>query len=224
MQTAGPIYPGNVRGFESDVQGFPRHLVSVSRGSGAHPEALSREARWAQGDWEHLLPRVHRINSEGVVEATSEVGAPAHGRLSGPLPRTPRSRPVLATVKENVVPSPGVLSTQIRPPCASTIPCAIESPSPDPRRSPLRACQYRSKTWGRCSAGIPGPVSETEKQISCSAHPARRVIVPPSGVNFRALPRRFEKTRKMRCESTHAVGGAVPGSHRSVMDFCSARG
>jgi hypothetical protein len=42
---------------------------------------------------------------------------------------------VLGRVKLNVLPFPGVLSTQIFPPCASTIVLAMAKPSPDPRCS-----------------------------------------------------------------------------------------
>ena len=49
-------------------------------------------------------------------------------------------------LNEKVLPCPGVLSTQIRPPCASTMPRAIDSPSPLPRaRAPSDDCQYASK-------------------------------------------------------------------------------
>jgi len=36
------------------------------------------------------------------------------------------------TLKKNRLPRPGALSTQMRPPCASTMPRAMESPSPTP--------------------------------------------------------------------------------------------
>ena len=39
----------------------------------------------------------------------------------------------------NVLPSPGVLSTQILPPCASTNPLANERPNPEPDTLDLRA-------------------------------------------------------------------------------------
>jgi hypothetical protein len=46
------------------------------------------------------------------------------------------------TEKRNVAPSPGVLSIQIRPPCASTIPIAIDKPRPVPRLFAVRReCQ-----------------------------------------------------------------------------------
>src|SRR5579862_5081740 len=40
-------------------------------------------------------------------------------------------------VNENVLPDPTSLSTQMRPPCASTMPLAMERPSPVPRLTPV---------------------------------------------------------------------------------------
>jgi hypothetical protein len=44
-------------------------------------------------------------------------------------------------VQENVVPSPSSLSTEICPPCASTMPLTMYSPSPAPVQRVARACQ-----------------------------------------------------------------------------------
>lgn len=51
-------------------------------------------------------------------------------------------------VKKKLVPRPGLLSTSIVPPCASTIPFTMANPSPAPRVSARPACQKRSKMWG----------------------------------------------------------------------------
>jgi len=66
-----------------------------------------------------------------------------------PQDRAARSRaagaagtaPARGIVNENVLPRPGVLVAQMRPPCASTIPLAMASPRPAPRRAVWRACQ-----------------------------------------------------------------------------------
>lgn len=50
------------------------------------------------------------------------------------------------SVKRKVEPSPGVLSTQMRPPWASTRPLQMASPRPAPRLSRASACQKRSNT------------------------------------------------------------------------------
>ncbi len=60
---------------------------------------------------------------------------------------------------------PHVLSTQIRPPCASMIPLMMGSPSP-PRDAWFRACQNRSKTWGRPSGAMPAArVGDPEQHL-----------------------------------------------------------
>src|SRR6266700_1418569 len=51
--------------------------------------------------------------------------------------------PAAGIVNDTVVPLPGALSAQIRPPCASTIPLPIDSPSPMPSRLLRPACQAR---------------------------------------------------------------------------------
>ena len=63
--------------------------------------------------------------------------------------------------REKVEPAPGLLSTQMRPPCASTMPFTIGSRSPAPWRVPLAPCQSRSNTWAMSSTEIPAPVSVT---------------------------------------------------------------
>ena len=79
---------------------------------------------------------------------------------------SPSGRP-FGIEKKKVEPLPKVLSTQIRPPCASTMPLVIGSPSPAPRRRALdAACQNRSKTCGKFSGAIPGPVSVTQNSTS----------------------------------------------------------
>src|SRR5439155_1039570 len=62
----------------------------------------------------------------------------------------------------------------IDPPCASTRPRAIASPSPEPVESGERT--NRSKTRGRTSGAMPGPVSESATPTHCP--PDRR---PPAG-------------------------------------------
>jgi len=53
----------------------------------------------------------------------------------------PHARPHAGSVKRKVVPSPSRLSTTTWPPCASTMPRTIASPSPTPRCAPRSACQ-----------------------------------------------------------------------------------
>ena len=81
------------------------------------------------------------------------------------------------------VPSPTALSSEIVPPCCSTIARAIQSPSPVPgiaRRVAVEARKKREKSCACSSAGIPTPVSVT------TSRPGRVALdgtptVPPGG-------------------------------------------
>src|SRR6266545_875861 len=82
----------------------------------------------------------------------------------GPWPLAPGFGSIVhGSVKVNVLPWPGVLSTQIRPPCASISLRQIDSPRPLPCFSPRRPWTWRnsSKISGSCSGAIPMPVSRT---------------------------------------------------------------
>src|SRR5439155_18774700 len=79
------------------------------------------------------------------------------------------------SVNVKVLPLPGSLSTQIRPPCSSTKRFANDRPSPVPSRERSdcrRACWNSSKirTWS--SGEIPIPVSFTVTTMSPSARAA----------------------------------------------------
>jgi hypothetical protein len=128
----------------------------------------------------------------------------------------------MGSEKENVVPFPCVLSTQMRPPCASTMPRAIASPSPVPFRSVRRACQNRSKTRGRCSGGMPGPASVTESHTSSPWTLARTVTGEPSGACFTALSSRFPSACTRRGRSRESAGSAPSGSTVTTSDFLVA--
>src|SRR6202165_1439647 len=95
-------------------------------------------------------------------------------------------------VNEALVPSFCLLSIQILPPCASTIPLEIASPSPAPWRSVREDCQLRSKTLGSCSGAIPLPLSTTDMTTPSGSLRATTTIFDPDGENLIALPTRFE--------------------------------
>ena len=63
------------------------------------------------------------------------------------LPEKPRGY-----YREYTVPTPGSLSARMRPPCASTMVRAIDSPSPMPRCLVLK---NESNSFGRCSDAMP---------------------------------------------------------------------
>jgi eukaryotic-like serine/threonine-protein kinase len=91
---------------------------------------------------------------------------------------------------KKVVPRPGVLSTQMRPPWSSTICRQMNSPRPEPRPP----CQYRSKMRSRSSGAMPGPVSVTEKVTVPSTRLRRSRICPGGEVNLMALSSRLVRT------------------------------
>lgn len=88
------------------------------------------------------------------------------------------------------------------------IPLAIERPKPLPSCFVSFACQKRSKTFGNCSVGIPGPVSDTEIRIPALSGVAISRTVPPTGVNLIAFPKRFESTWLTRSASQSIKGRA----------------
>lgn len=66
--------------------------------------------------------------------------APSEPTTTGP-DVTAGTRETIGIVKKNVEPRPSVLSTQIRPPCASTRPFAMDNPRPVPCLAVFFACQ-----------------------------------------------------------------------------------
>ena len=100
------------------------------------------------------------------------------------------------SVNTNLLPSPGLLSTQIRPLCSSTKRFDSASPSPVPSRCslPAAACWNSSKirTWS--SSAMPGPSSVTETRTSPLTRAAVTSIAPPGGLNLTAFESRLKTT------------------------------
>src|SRR5581483_2567268 len=131
------------------------------------------------------------------------------------------------TMKENLHPAPGSLSTQILPPMALTIRRAIASPNPIPSDCLSSLCGSRKKSSNTSmwySAGIPGPVSETLTFTELGSDnvwlrrsrgmPGLRTLlqshidgsacnqtVPPVGVNLDADSSKLEITRGILAEA-----------------------
>src|SRR6266850_1297590 len=98
----------------------------------------------------------------------------------------------MGSVNENVLPLPGVLSSEIRPPCSSTKRFVRVSPSPVPSRERSRpTCRNSSNTPAWSSGAIPMPLSLTSMRTSPSSRVTLISTRPPSGVNFAALDRRL---------------------------------
>src|SRR5262249_22728352 len=89
---------------------------------------------------------------------------------------------------ENVAPCPKSFSTSIQPPCSRTRPHEPASRRPVPSRTSL-VVKNGSKIRGRCSGGIPCPVSCT---LACTYSPA-----PPPTSAGGAACRRSSTTRTL---------------------------
>src|SRR4029453_16354332 len=119
-------------------------------------------------------------------------GRPGSTRVNGRRSSTRGS----VTVKVAPCPTPA-LSTATRPPWASTRCRTIARPSPRPpwrRVAAGAACLNRSNTWGRKWGAIPSPVSLTTNRSCWSERSIATRTVPPAGVNFTALLKRFQAT------------------------------
>jgi hypothetical protein len=87
-------------------------------------------------------------------------------------------------VKKNVVPTPGLLSAQIFPPCCTTIAFTTANPTPEPIYAVGFACQNKSKIFETSVSLMPGPVSLIANRTWLSICTELRVTRPPSGVNL----------------------------------------
>ena len=79
------------------------------------------------------------------------------------------------TVKKKVLPTPGSLSSQMRPPISSTSRRQMVRPSPVPpclRVVDMSACVNGWNSFAACSLVMPMPVSRTEN-LSCTFSPVR---------------------------------------------------
>src|SRR5262249_23479178 len=103
---------------------------------------------------------------------------------------------MIGRVNEKVDPRPGFDSTQIRPPCISTIRLAIDRPRPVPPLvlvDELSACWNSTKILAWSAAAMPGPVSCTATVNEPSAAEALTATSPAS-VNLMALPTKLSRT------------------------------
>ena len=81
--------------------------------------------------------------------------------------KTSRGCAPSTTVNQKVLPTPGLLSTQIRPPMSSTSLAEIVRPRPEPPNRRVvepSACSNGWKIVSSFSTGMPMPVSATEKR------------------------------------------------------------
>jgi hypothetical protein len=117
-------------------------------------------------------------------------------------------------VKENVLPSPGWLSTQISPCIISTSRRQIARPSPVPpylRAIELSACAKAPKIFCCVSAEIPTPVSLTANCSTADSALTSRCVtltrISPRSVNLIAFPTRLMMICRIRPESPLTASG-----------------
>lgn len=105
----------------------------------------------------------------------------------------------------NVLPWPGDVSTSICPSSSSTSRRVTASPSPEPSTAGIRSASRvnSSKSLGRKSSSIPGPVSLTAMVARWEDSHTVRVTLPRS-VNLMPLLMRRERIRLRQARSTKA--------------------
>ena len=117
-------------------------------------------------------------------------------------------------VKQNVAPPPGLFSAQIRPFISSTRRFEMARPRPVPPYSRVvdaSACVKASKIESSFSAGIPMPLSETEKRRTPGWESSRsgstRTTTCPAAPNLMALPTRLIRICRNRSGSPLSRAG-----------------
>ena len=96
----------------------------------------------------------------------------ANAGPGAPVDRLALAQVSNGTAKENALPSPSLLATQMRPPINSTSCFEIVSPSPEPpnlRVVDKSACVKRSNTRLSCVSEMPMPVSDTVNRNAVGA-------------------------------------------------------
>ena len=109
--------------------------------------------------------------------------SPDSSRRSAPS----RSRPGIE--KPNVLPTPTLLSSHMRPPSSSTrrLESVRPRPVPSSREPPRPPCWNDSKIRCRSASGTPMPLSVTVISTSAPRRRARTTTEPPAPVNLTAL-------------------------------------
>ena len=220
--SAGPSMPG--------ISTSTRARSYATCPSCAPPRAASASAPAATPSARrpHAVSISTRILRLVALSSTTSTRRPRSAAASIRSPRAPpsgaRSR---RSVTWKVLPRPGSLSTQMRPPMSSTSCEAMASPRPVP---PWRRVMEPS-TWTNApkiiscfSRAMPIPVSLT---VTCSATSSAascstptRTTTSPSSVNLMALPTRFATTCRRRPGSPSSASGTLPAtSHASSSRF-----
>ena len=120
----------------------------------------------------------------------------------------------------NVLPRPGWLSTQIRPPIISTSCRLMARPRPVPPKRRVVESSACEKGWNSraiCSAVMPIPESRTAKRkvtsFTCRLTSSVDTTMSPCSVNLRALLVRLVSTCESRSGSPTRRVGTPPGAY-----------
>ena len=161
---------------------MPGMFISSSTRSGISPE-------WRHG----VLARArlhHFVAMRRPAWPASRGGSVARRPPPESFPRSMFSVSTGTAAARNRIPmpSPGSLSTQMSPPCASTIPLAMASPMPVPGTQSVLARRERTcrKCGSRSCSSMPGPRSRTR-------HNSRDHLLAP--------PKRQRRTRRRILQS-----------------------
>src|SRR3954471_781550 len=112
--------------------------------------------------------------------------------ISSPASSSATSSTRIGRLTRKVAPCPGSDSTEIAPPCISTMRLEIARPSPVPpflRVLELSTCWNSSKILAWSAAAMPGPVPRTVKTTEPLSAQAP-IATSPTSVNLTALPTR----------------------------------
>src|SRR5271165_119487 len=175
---------------QADGEFHVHHAVTgwLSRAAAASGQRVVMARGWSGRGWSGPAEG----GASGCRRGTVRLMAGTPGRASGSLMR-------------NWQPGPA-LRTAIWPECASTMPRAIESPSPAPSCGPgVRADSPRnatSNTRGRSPGGIPPQASDTLTQAIPLCTSASTSTPPSDGVCLIALVTRLRRARPISAEST----------------------
>ena len=135
-----------------------------------------------------------------------------HGAVARPAGTRPAA-PASGIRASKRAPPSGRLAAAIRPPWRSTIQAAIARPRPVPPLGASSARQKRSKTCGRSSGRIPGPLSSTASTAASPSARTRTVTEPPAGVWATALSTRIVTSCRRRSGSPVHDGGQGVDDH-----------
>ena len=106
-------------------------------------------------------------------------------------------------------------ATTMRPPCARTIDCTMESPSPEPAAPLVSARPNRSRMRSSAPAGMPGPPSRTQNSTSPGRSVEPMKMGVPDGEYFAALSASCSQACTIFCRSTDTRASAVPPPRQS---------